>query len=148
MRNEPRLFHLLSQAQRAVAQAAERESVAKLGVTPAQLALLYALEGDAPVAMAAVGGALGLSPAALSGLADRCERAGLVRRQPNGRDGRSIELAATANGAELRARSYPLLADLNARLIEGLDATERGAAAKFLTGLVERFGKTKGERHE
>lgn len=145
MRKEPRLFQLLAQAQRAVVQAAERESVARLGATPAQLALLYALEGDAPVAMTAVGRALDLSPAALSGLTDRCERAGLVERQPNRRDARSTELRVTARGRALRDQSYPLLAELNAGLVEGLDASERAAAAKFLTGLIERFGKAKGD---
>lgn len=145
MRKEPRLFQLLSQAQRAVVQTAERASVARLGVTPAQLALLYALEGDDPVAMTTIGRALDLSPAALTGIADRCERAGLVKRQPNRRDARSTELVATDRGIEVRARSYPLLAELNASLVEGLDAAERAAAAKFLTGLVERFGKAKGD---
>lgn len=145
MRKEARLFHLLAQAQRAVAQTAERESVARLGITPSQLALLYALEGDAPVAMAVAGRSLELSPAALSGLADRCERAGLVARQPSARDGRSTDLVATARGQALRARSYPLLADLNARLVDGLDAAERAAAAKFLTGLIDRFGQAQGD---
>lgn len=145
MRKDPRLFQLLSQAQRAVVQAAERATVARLGVTPAQLALLYALEGDEPVAMTAIGRALDLSPAALSGLADRCERAGLVKRQPNRRDARSTELFATDRGSEVRTRSYPLLAELNASLVEGLNEAERAAAAKFLTVLVERFGKAKGD---
>ena len=145
MRKEPRLFQLLSQAQRAVTQAAERDCVARLGATPAQLALLYALEGESPVAMAVVGRALDLSPAALSGLADRCERAGLVERRPSQRDARSTELLATERGRALRDDSYPLLAELNAGLVEGLDASERAAAAKFLTGLIERFGKAKGE---
>lgn len=145
MRKEPRFFHLLMQAQRAVGQAAERESVARLGATPAQLALLYALEGDTPVAMSAVGRALGLSPAALSGLADRCARAGLVERQAHPRDARSVELVATDRGRALRERSYPLLAELNAGLVEGLDAAERAAASKFLTGLIDRFGKANGD---
>lgn len=145
MRKERRLFHLLSRAQRAVVQMAERESVAQLGVTPSQLALLYTLEGDAPVAMASAGRSLELSPAALSGLADRCERAGLIARQPSARDARSTDLVATAHGRALRERSYPLLADLNARLVDGLDAAERAAAAKFLTGLIERFGKAQGD---
>jgi len=145
MRTEPRLFQLLSQAQRAVVQVAERESVAQLGVTPSQLALLYALEGEAPVSMAKAGRSLELSPAALSGLTDRCERAGLVARQASARDGRSTDLVVTDSGRAVRDRSYPLLGDLNARLVEGLDAAERAAAAKFLTGLIERFGKAQGE---
>lgn len=148
MRKEPRLFQLLTQAQRAVAQTAEREAVAELGVTPTQLALLYALEGDAPVAMAEVGRLLELSPAALSGLADRCERAGLIQRCSAARDARIVRLAATSRGAELRERSYPLLAAMNARLVEGLDAAERAAAVKFLQGLVARFGKNQGDANE
>ncbi|MFC3713557.1 MarR family winged helix-turn-helix transcriptional regulator [Sphingoaurantiacus capsulatus] len=145
MRGEPRLFHLLAQAHRAVVQRAERESVAQLGVTPTQLALLYALEGEAGVAMTTVARLLELSPAALSGLADRCEAAGLVTRRPSASDGRAIELVATPHGRDLREKSYPLLSDLNARLVEGLDTTEQVAAAKFLTGLIDRFGKSRGD---
>lgn len=148
MRKEPRLFQLLAQAQRAVSQAAEREALSRLGITPTQLALLYALEGDAPVTMADVGRLLELSPAALSGLADRCQRAGLVERQSNEQDGRTVLLAATTRGRELRRRSYPLLAALNERLVEGLDSAERAAAAKFLQGLVARFGKYQGDENE
>lgn len=141
MRKEPRLFQILNQAQRAVLQVAEREAVADLGVTPTQLALLYALDCDAPVAMTEVGRLLELSPAALSGLADRCVRAGLIERRPHPNDGRGVALATTARGAALRDQSYPLLATLNARLVEGLDTAEIAAAAKFLQGLVARFGK-------
>lgn len=148
MRKEPRFFQLLVQAQRAVSQVAEREALAQLGITPTQLALLYALEGDAPMAMAEVGRLLELSPAALSGLADRCERAGLVERRTNERDGRAVQLAATTRGRELRERSYPVLATMNERLVEGLDAAERAAAAKFLQGLVARFGKYQGDENE
>ena len=148
MRKEPRLFQLLAQAQRAVSQAAEREALAQLGITPTQLALLYALEGDAPVTMADVGRLLELSPAALSGLADRCERAGLVERRSNEQDGRTVLLVATTYGCEVRQRSYPLLAAMNERLVEGLDATERVAAVKFLQGLVARFGKYQGDENE
>ena len=148
MRKEPRLFQLLAQAQRAVSQAAEREALAQLGITPTQLALLYALESDAPVTMADVGRLLELSPAALSGLADRCERAGLVERRSNKQDGRTVLLAATTRGCELRQRSYPLLAAMNERLVEGLDAAERAAAVKFLRGLVVRFSKYQGDENE
>lgn len=148
MRKNPRLFQLLAQAQRAVFLEAERESLAQLGLTPVQLGLLYVLEGDRPVTMAEAGRALDLSPAAVSGLADRCERAGLVARQASQRDGRSVQLVATERGRTLREKSYPLLAELNARLVEGLDETERAAVAKFLTGLVDRFGKSKGEKHD
>jgi DNA-binding MarR family transcriptional regulator len=145
MRNEPRLFQLLTQAQRAVTHAAERESLARLGVTPVQLALLYALEAGEPVSMTVVGRLLDLSPAALSGLADRCVRAGLIERRPNRRDARAVDLVATERGAAVRQQSYPLLAELNARLVEGLDAAEQAAAAKFLAALVDRFGRARGE---
>lgn len=148
MRNEPRLFHLLTQAQRAVAQAAEREALAELGITPTQLALLYALEGEASVAMAEVGRVLELSPAALSGLADRCGRAGLVERRSSERDGRAVHLVATPHGRRLREKSYPLLAAMNERLVEDLDAAERAAAVKFLRGLIARFGKYQGDENE
>jgi len=154
MRSTPRLFSLLMRAQRLVHQAAERETLAALGLTPVQLGLLYALEGDAPRPMADVGRLLDLSPAALSGLADRSERIGIVARLPNARDGRSSCLVATPHGRSLRERSRPLLARFNAELVEGLDAGEQAAAAKFLDALATRYGNrdtihdTQGDDHD
>ena len=150
MRSNLRLFERLARAQRLVHQAAERESMAELGLTPVQLGLLYALEGEAPRTMTEVGRLLNLSSAALSGLVDRSVRIGIVARTPNARDGRSSCLAATAHGCMLRERSRPLLARFNTRLVDGLDDAEQAAVAKFLDRLVTRCGNhhKQGDEHD
>lgn len=141
MRKTPRLFYLLSRAQRAVANVAERESVAALGVTPVQLGLLYAVPEDGPVPLGEVGRALDLSPAALSGLVDRMVAAGLVERRVSPTDKRAAELIVTPHGRALRDRSLPLLEALNARLFAGVSPDHQAIIADFLEGLPARANR-------
>lgn len=140
MRNKPRMFYLLSRAQRAVQATVERACLTELGATPVQLGLLYCLEGEASVPMAEVGRALDLSPAALTGLVDRMEAGGLIERLPSPSDGRAVNLSATARGAELRQTSYPTLSRLNDELLDGLSEAERTTVVTFLESLCTRFG--------
>ena len=139
MRSNPRLFYLLMRAQRRAYEAAERESIANLGVTPIQLGLLYSLDGEAGVPMAQVGRALDLSPAGLTGLVDRMVRAGLVERRPSPSDRRAVELHATERGRAVRAASIRHLDQFNARLVEGVSTEEQAVVARFLHGLIARF---------
>lgn len=142
MRTNPRLFYLLARAQRRVYEAAERESVATLGVTPIQLGLLYTLRDDDSVPMAQVGRLLDLSPAALTGLVDRMVQAGLIERQPSRFDGRAVELRATERGRAICSVSFPHLEQLNERLVDGLTPDEQAIVVRFLDGLIARFGDT------
>ena len=141
MRRKPRLFHLLSRAQRAVANVAERESLAALGVTPVQLGLLYTLGRDAPVPLAEVGRALDLSPAGLSGLVDRTVAAGLIERRVSETDRRAAELVMTPRGRALRDRSLPLLDALNARIFDGVPPEHQAIIADFLDSLPDRINR-------
>lgn len=64
----------------------------------------------------------GYTPSTLTGMLDRLERAGLLRRTPNARDRRSFLIEATVEGkrkaAEIRERLERLEADVAARLTE------------------------------
>lgn len=140
MRRKVRLFHLFSRAQRLAYQAAERASLADLGVTPVQLGLLYSLDRGEPAAMAEVGRQLDLSPAALSGLVTRMEEAGLVTRTRDPDDARAVRLRSTPQGEAVRERSRPFLKAFNADLVAGLNEAERAAVVKFLDSIVLRFG--------
>lgn len=141
MRKTPRLFYLLSRAQRAVANVAERESLAALGVTPVQLGLLYALGRDGPVPLGDVGRALDLSPAGLSGLVDRMVAAGLIERRASPTDRRAAELVITPRGRALRDESLPLLDALNARIFDGVPPAHQAIIADFLDSLPARINR-------
>jgi DNA-binding MarR family transcriptional regulator len=86
-----------------------------------------------------VSDALGINASAITALIGRMEDAGLVRRQPSSADQRVIHLFATADGLAKAAAAKPVLARLNARLVEDLSDQDIATIARFLDGILERF---------
>jgi DNA-binding MarR family transcriptional regulator len=78
---------------------------------------------------------LGLDKSTISGLVDRAEKRGLVRRTPNPLDGRGVDVALTAKGAELAERGAATVARSLSPLTMALNAAE----ARRLTALLERM---------
>ena len=64
----------------------------------------------------------------------RLERAGLLERQPNPRDGRAIQLSLTAQGQTLCQQAHAFRRDKMRRLLGGLSAQESAT----LLALLER----------
>ncbi|MFJ1460676.1 MarR family transcriptional regulator [Nocardia wallacei] len=101
------------------------------GLTLTQAKLLLALnEPPAELPMRVLAGRLACDPSNLTGVADRMESRGLVRRTVNPSDRRVKYLAATDAGRELaerirgsQVRAYKALAELSPaeeRLLEGM----------------------------
>jgi DNA-binding MarR family transcriptional regulator len=71
----------------------------RLEVSERELALLRTLAAEGPMIMKALGGRFRVPVSTMTGLVDRMEKKGLVRRRAGRRDRRSIELEATPAGA-------------------------------------------------
>ena len=71
----------------------------KLEVSERELALLRTLVEEGPMITKALGGRFGVPVSTMTGLVDRMEKKGLVRRVRGRRDRRAIELEATPAGA-------------------------------------------------
>ncbi|GAB2690877.1 MarR family winged helix-turn-helix transcriptional regulator [Nocardia thraciensis] len=105
------------------------------GLTLTQAKLLLALnEPPDELPMRVLAGRLACDPSNLTGVADRMESRGLVRRTVNPSDRRVKYLAATEEGRELAARirgsqvrAYKALAELSA------------AEERLLAGMLERL---------
>jgi DNA-binding MarR family transcriptional regulator len=95
----------------------------RLEVSERELALLRTLVEEGPMITKALGGRFGVPVSTMTGLVDRMEKKGLVRRVRGRRDRRAIELEATPAGA--------LALKEHAR---GLEAVARG----ILEALPER----------
>jgi DNA-binding MarR family transcriptional regulator len=78
---------------------------------------------------------LGLDKSTISGLVDRAEKRGLVRRTQNPLDGRGIDVALTEGGIELAQRGAATVAHALAPLTTALSAAE----GRRLTALLERM---------
>lgn len=85
--------------------------------------------------MAELADFLGLEKSTMSGLVDRAERRGLLRRGRNVDDARAVDVFITAAGLELAERAHAEVRRALAPTTGRLDAEERDA----LTGLLERM---------
>ena len=99
-----------------------------------QLRVLAILR-DRQVKMSELADYLGLDKSTISGLVDRAEKRGLLRRTHNPFDGRGVDVALTARGVELAARGAASVADALSPLTKTLSAAE----ARRLTALLEQM---------
>jgi DNA-binding MarR family transcriptional regulator len=109
------------------------ESGREHGLTPQQGQLLCVLMAK-PYGMTELGTTLGLAKSSLTGLVDRTERNGLVRREADPQDTRAVRVALTLEGSRLAEQFYGETCRRIERLPAGLSAAELGT----LTGLLGR----------
>lgn len=101
-----------------------------------QLRVLAILRDHEPK-MAELAAHLGLERSSVSGLIDRAERRGLVRRDASSDDGRAVRVSFTEEGQRLNALLTAEIADLITPLTHGLAPTELKRLHGLLTKLVE-----------
>jgi DNA-binding MarR family transcriptional regulator len=134
----PRLFLLLERAAHAVRQRLERWSRDELGISMVQLGALFQLVGSDGCLHKELAEALGIQPAAVSGLVDRMAAAGLVQRRPCSDDARAQRLHATAAGKRIAGKARPAVAEAQAALVEGFTEAEIAIVARFLSAAATR----------
>jgi DNA-binding MarR family transcriptional regulator len=111
------------------------ESAREYGLTPQQGQLLCVLMAQ-PYGMSELGAMLGLAKSSLTGLVDRTERNGLVRRESDPRDTRAVRVALTPQGGGLAGEFYAETCRRVEGLSAGLDIAEQGALADLLGRIV------------
>ncbi|MCX4674496.1 MarR family transcriptional regulator [Streptomyces sp. NBC_01433] len=111
------------------------ESGRAYGLTPQQGQLLCVLMTQ-PYGMSELGATLGLAKSSLTGLVDRSAQLGLVRREPDPRDGRAIRVALTDRGGRLAREFYDEASRRIGDLPDGLAPADRDRLAELLGRLV------------
>ena len=85
--------------------------------------------------MSELGAMLRLAKSSLTGLVDRTERTGLVRREPDPHDTRAVRVALTTRGGKLAREFY----DETCRRIEELPGSLTPAERDTLASLLGRI---------
>jgi DNA-binding MarR family transcriptional regulator len=101
------------------------------GISPADLEVLGAIEQRGPLTAGELARLTGLSAAAVTGLIDRLERAGVAERRPDPADRRRV-LVAVANGAERVAELYGSLERDARRVLDERSPRELETISAFL----------------
>lgn len=102
----------------------------------AQQAQLMCVVGDEPSSMVRLGSLLRIGKSSMTGLVDRAERAGLVRRVPDPGDGRSYLIAPTPDGRRTNESFRRAVGERIDELIESLTEQERDSLAVVLSKVV------------
>lgn len=110
-------------------------SAREYGITQQQGQLLCVLM-PGPRGMGDLGATLGLAKSSLTGLVDRTERNGFVRRMADEQDTRAVQVGLTARGRRLVDEFYAETCRRVDELATGLSAAERATLAGLLSRVV------------
>lgn len=106
-----------------------------LGLTHPQYLVMLALWGQEPLSVTDLSRLLELDAGTLSRLLRRLEAAGLVTRDRNPDDERSLAVALTAKGRDLRGRALEVPATILERL--GMDLVDLMSLRDRLTAVID-----------
>jgi DNA-binding MarR family transcriptional regulator len=134
-----RLLYLLNVGQRRVNRWIESRFGSEGGATAAQAGVLFLLAKQDGALTGEIAAALDLAPSAMTGLADRMSKAGLIERRRDAQDGRATRLHLTAAGREALQQASRGAAELNERLTAGFSEAELRIVARWLESLRGRF---------
>ena len=109
---------------------------AELELSPAQCHVLHLIEPGRPIPMGQLAETLSCHASNVTGLVDRLESRGLVRRRPSAEDRRVKVLDLTPSGSRLRALLLDRMTTPPATL-RRLSAREQRALVRILTRLLE-----------
>jgi DNA-binding MarR family transcriptional regulator len=109
---------------------------AKHDLSLTQLRLLGILRDHEP-SMQQLAQRLGLDKSSVTGLIDRAERRGMVRRETNPSDGRGVRVVITALGRELAREGAAEIRDALTVVTAPLSATQRTALVRTARVVVE-----------
>jgi MarR family transcriptional regulator, organic hydroperoxide resistance regulator len=110
-------------------------SAKRLNLSPIQCHVLQLMEPDEPVAMGQLADTLSCDASNVTGLIDRLEGQGLVRRRPGHTDRRVKQIELTVAGTRIRAELQQRIAGESCALGR-LSAAERKALVRLLEKLV------------
>ena len=119
------------------------------GLTGPQITALKVLEGFGNLSLSELGQRMSAKRSTITGIVDRMERDGLVRRRRSTTDRRVVHLEATARGAQI-ASAVPVTAMLMfGEALRALPDTDRAELIRILGRIADHVRKTAADQdHE
>lgn len=137
---DDRLIFLLFTAQQKIRNFLNHTLQAEnVKITVPQAGILFLLKGRDGRTMSEMGQMLGLDNSTVTGLADRLEKAGFLKRNSNPHDRRSSRLYVTAEGIAEAEKVKSVLHRVNASIKDGFTTEEIDAYKRVLRSFFEKF---------
>jgi DNA-binding MarR family transcriptional regulator len=146
MKNDDRLIHQIFMAQQKL-RTYISQVLARAGarVTLIQAGILFLLEQEDGQTMTALSKALAVENPTLTGLIDRLEKVGFVRRQASPNDRRAIKIHITAGGLTEAKKVKPIVRKINREIKSGFSKEGLEAFQGILQGLARKLDKAEKE---
>jgi len=112
-----KLFHTVNKLHQALFRSSDKMLAAHAGVSTTQSAVLLYLRNDDPVSIGDVAETIGIKITSMSGLIDRMQKKGLIRRTRDSVDARTVLLSLTDLGRTVADETGPNIRKANDRML-------------------------------
>ncbi len=138
---EDRLLFMMSRASHVLKLYLKNEFAgAGVRISPAQMGILFLLKQRNRRMMTEFSAALSVDNSAITGLVDRLEKLGLVKREDSPGDRRKCVIEITPAGLEEVDRARKVANRVNSNIKDGFSEQEIRAFKKILEGIFIKFG--------
>jgi len=137
---EDRLIFLISKVcQKLIINLQKAFSESGLEVTPVQVGLLFFLQKNDGSSLTQISQGLMLENPTVTGLVDRLEKSGYVKRSDHPSDRRVYLVYLTEKGNKVADKALPIVKKLNEQIKEGYSEREIENFKKVLIGAFNKF---------
>jgi DNA-binding MarR family transcriptional regulator len=137
---EDRLIFLISKVyQKLILNLQKAFSDAQLEVTPIQAMVLFLLQKKDGASLTELSHALMLENPTVTGLTDRLEKLGYVKRADHPEDRRVYLIHLTEKGKKVATKALPIVKELNEEIKKGYSKEEIENFKKVLVGAFNKF---------
>jgi DNA-binding MarR family transcriptional regulator len=137
---EDRFIFLISKVcQKLIINLQKAFSESGVEVTPIQVMLLFFLQKNDGSSLTQISQGLMLENPTVTGLIDRLEKLGYVKRSDHPNDRRVYLVHITENGNKVANKALPLIKKLNEQIKEGYSKSEIDDFKKVLIGAFNKF---------
>jgi DNA-binding MarR family transcriptional regulator len=137
---EDRLIFLISKVyQKLITNLQKAFSESGIEVTPIQVMLLFFLQKNDGLSLTQISQGLMLENPTVTGLIDRLEKSGYVKRSDHPNDRRVYLVYLTEKGNMVANKALPIVRRLNEQIKEGYSKEEIEGFKKVLVGAFNKF---------
>jgi DNA-binding MarR family transcriptional regulator len=140
MAAEDRLIFLISKVcQKLIINLQKAFSENGIEVTPIQVMLLFYLQKNNGLSLTQISQGLMLENPTVTGLIDRLEKLGYVKRSDHPNDRRVYLVCLTEKGNKVANKALPIVKKINEQIKEGYSEKEMAGFKKVLIGAFNKF---------